>query len=408
MTAVKMSRMFQSLHYKNFRNYFIGHALSTLGTWIQQVSLAWIIYEITQSTALLGIIGFCALIPQLFVSPFAGAWIDKVDKRKMLIFIQVLLFLQAMLLGIAYHFHWLTPPILIGLSLLLGILSAIDTPLRQSLLSIIIDDKAALPNALALNAMVFNASRFVGPPIAGLLLATIGAELCFYLNGLSYLMLALAVLCMKQVQSSIAKGNIKNVLSEGFQFVRHHEIFKYLMLTVFVLNMTASSYVALLPVYAKDILHGDEKTLGMLWGAAGIGSLLSSMLLASQKSFQNVHDKILLNILFCGVGLMMLALSASFLPLILAMFLLGFGISTSNISTNIILQQDAPEALRGRVVSIYTSTRFGFDALGGLCAGLLASLIAPQNVMLLFALILLGYALFNWLRILPRIKKAPH
>lgn len=400
--------MFQSLHYRNFRNYFIGHALSTLGTWIQQVSLAWIIYEITQSTALLGIIGFCALIPQLFVSPFAGAWIDKIDKRKMLIFIQVLLFLQAMLLGIAYHFHWLTPPILIGLSLLLGILSAIDTPLRQSLLSIIIDDKAALPNALALNAMVFNASRFVGPPIAGLLLATIGAELCFYLNGLSYLMLALAVLCMKQVQSSIAKGNIKNVLSEGFQFVRHHEIFKYLMLTVFVLNMTASSYVALLPVYAKDILHGDEKTLGMLWGAAGIGSLLSSMLLASQKSFQNVHDKILLNILFCGVGLMMLALSASFLPLMLAMFLLGFGISTSNISTNIILQQDAPEALRGRVVSIYTSTRFGFDALGGLCAGLLASQIAPQNVMLLFALILLGYALFNWLRILPRIKKAPH
>ena len=400
--------MFQSLHYRNFRNYFIGHALSTLGTWIQQVSLAWIIYEITQSTALLGIIGFCALIPQLFVSPFAGAWIDKIDKRKMLIFIQVLLFLQAMLLGIAYHFHWLTPPILIGLSLLLGILSAIDTPLRQSLLSIIIDDKAALPNALALNAMVFNASRFVGPPIAGLLLATIGAELCFYLNGLSYLMLALAVLCMKQVQSSIAKGNIKNVLSEGFQFVRHHEIFKYLMLTVFVLNMTASSYVALLPVYAKDILHGDEKTLGMLWGAAGIGSLLSSMLLASQKSFQNVHDKILLNILFCGVGLMLLALSASFLPLILAMFLLGFGISTSNISTNIILQQDAPEALRGRVVSIYTSTRFGFDALGGLCAGLLASLIAPQNVMLLSALILLSYALFNWLRILPRIKKAPH
>ena len=400
--------MFLSLRYHNFRNYFIGHALSTLGTWIQQVSLAWIIYELTNSTALLGIIGFCSLIPQLFVSPFAGAWIDKIDKRKTLIFIQILLFSQAILLGIAYHFHWLTPSILIGLSLLLGILSAIDTPLRQSLLSLIIEEKTALPNALALNAMVFNASRFVGPPIAGLLLATIGAELCFYLNGLSYLMLALAVLCMKQVQSSIAKGNIKNVLSEGFQFVRHHEIFKYLMLTVFILNMTASSYVALLPVYAKDILHGDEKTLGMLWGAAGIGSLLSSMLLASQKSFQNVHDKILLNILFCGVGLMMLALSASFLPLMLAMFLLGFGISTSNISTNIILQQDAPEALRGRVVSIYTSTRFGFDALGGLCAGLLASLIAPQNVMLLFALILLGYALFNWLRILPRIKKAPH
>ncbi|WP_228257648.1 MFS transporter [Acinetobacter bouvetii] len=405
---MNFNNMFLSLRYHNFRNYFIGHALSTLGTWIQQVSLAWIIYELTNSTALLGIIGFCALIPQLFVSPFAGAWIDKIDKRKTLIFIQILLFSQAILLGIAYHFHWLTPSILIGLSLLLGILSAIDTPLRQSLLSLIIEEKTALPNALALNAMVFNASRFVGPPIAGLLLATIGAELCFYLNGLSYLILAIAVLCMKQVKSSIAQGNMKNVLKEGFEYVYQHSVFKYLMLTVFVLNMTASSYVALLPVYAKDILLGDEKTLGILWGAAGIGSLLSSMLLAGQKNFNRVYAQILLNILFCGAGLLLLALSSSYMLLMLAMFLLGFGISTSNISTNIILQQDAPESLRGRVVSIYTSTRFGFDALGGLCAGLLASLIAPQNVMLIFALILLAYALFNWLQIYPRIKKAPH
>lgn len=394
---------FSSLRFPNFRNYFIGHSLSTLGTWIQQVTLAWIIYELTNSTALLGIIGFCALIPQLFVSPFAGAWIDKIDKRKTLIFIQILLFAQAILLGVAYHFHWLTPSILIGLSLLLGILSAIDTPLRQSLLSLIIEDKTALPNALALNAMVFNASRFVGPPIAGLLLASIGAELCFYLNGLSYLVLALAVFCMKQVKSSIAQGNIKNVLKEGFEYVYRHHVFKYLMLTVFILNMTASSYVALLPVYAKDILQGDEKTLGILWGAAGVGSLLSSVILAGQKSFKRVHTQILFNLLFCGAGLLLLALSSSYIFLMLAMFLLGFGISTSNISTNIVLQQDTPESLRGRVVSIYTSTRFGFDALGGLCAGLFASLITPQNVMLIFACILLSYALFNWLRIYPHL-----
>ena len=399
--------MFLSLRYANFRNYFIGHALSTLGTWIQQVSLAWIVYELTNSTALLGIIGFCALIPQLFFSPFAGALIDKIDKRRMLMFIQLLLFSQAILLGIAYHFQWLSPPTLIGLSLLLGILTAIDTPLRQSLLSLVIEDKTALPNALALNAMVFNASRFVGPPIAGLLLATIGAELCFYLNGISYLVLALAIWCMKHVKSSIVHGNMKYVLKEGFEYVYQHDVFKYLMLTVFVLNMTASSYVALLPVYAKDILLGDEKTLGILWGAAGIGSLLSSMLLAGQKSFNRVHTQILLNIIFCSVGLLLLALSSNYMFLILAMFLLGFGISTSNISTNIVLQQDVPESLRGRVVSIYTSTRFGFDALGGLFAGLLASLIAPQNVMLTFASILLSYALFNWLQIYPRIKKAP-
>ena len=208
---------------------------------------------------------------------------------------------------------------------------------------------------------------------------------------------------MKQVKSSIAQGNIKNVLKEGFEYVYRHHVFKYLMLTVFILNMTASSYVALLPVYAKDILQGDEKTLGILWGAAGVGSLLSSVILAGQKSFKRVHTQILFNLLFCGAGLLLLALSSSYIFLMLAMFLLGFGISTSNISTNIVLQQDTPESLRGRVVSIYTSTRFGFDALGGLCAGLFASLITPQNVMLIFACILLSYALFNWLRIYPHL-----
>jgi len=398
--------IFISLRSPNFRNYFIGHALSTLGTWIQQVSLAWIVYEMTKSTALLGIIGFCTLIPQLFVSPFAGAWIDKIDKRKILIFIQALLFVQAILLGVAYHFHWLSPTTLIGLSLLLGILTAIDTPLRQSLLSLIIEDKANLPNALALNAMVFNASRFTGPPIAGLLIALIGAENCFYLNAFSYLILAIAVWLMRNVQSTITTGKMKSVMREGFEYVYQHDTFKYLMFTVVVLNITASSYVALLPVYAKDILQGDEKTLGMLWGAAGMGSLISSLMLASQKTFQQIHAKILLNILFCGIGLLLLALCSSHASFLLAMFLLGFGISTTNISTNIVLQQGTPETFRGRVVSIYTSTRFGFDALGGLCAGLLASLIAPAHVMFIFATLLLAYTLFNWLKIYPKMKNS--
>ena len=402
-----VSTLFHSLIYPNFRYYFIGHSLSTLGTWIQQVTLAWIVYEITHSTALLGLVGFCALIPQLLISPIAGAWIDKVDKRKTLIFIQFLLFAQAIALGLFYRFELLNPTVLIGLSLLLGILSAIDTPLRQSLLSLIIDDKKALPNALALNAMIFNASRFIGPPIAGLLIALIGAELCFYLNALSYLSLAIGVCLMHGVKSAIVTGKMQSVMREGFEYVYQHETFRYLMLTVMILNITASSYVALLPVYAKDILHGDEKTLGMLWGAAGVGSLISSMLLARQKSFQQIHSKILLNIIFCGTGLLLLAFGSSYLLFLVAMFLLGFGISTTNISTNIILQQNTPETFRGRVVSIYTSTRFGFDALGGLFAGLLASLIAPANVMLFFAILLLSYTLYNWIKIYPRLKKAP-
>lgn len=401
---MKLNNIFHSLIYPNFRNYFIGHTLSTLGTWIQQVTLAWIVYELTNSTALLGIVGFCALIPQLFVSPLAGAWIDKLDKRKTLIIIQFLLFIHAASLGVFYHFDLFTPLIIISLSLLLGILTAIDTPLRQSLLSLIIDNKAALPNALALNAMIFNASRFVGPPVAGLLIAVFGPENCFYLNAFSYLFLMAAVFRMQNVNSTIVTGKMGNVMLEGFQYVYHHPKFKQLMITVIVLNVTASSYVALLPVYAKDILRGDEKTLGILWGAAGVGSLISSMLLASQRSFEKAHFIILFNITFCTAGLLILGLAESYSWYLLAMFLLGFGISTSNISTNIILQQGTSESLRGRVVSIYTSTRFGFDALGGLCAGLLASLIAPKLVMSIFAILLGSYALYYWIYLNPKRK----
>lgn len=181
--------------------------------------MAWLIYDLTNSAALLGIIGFCALIPQLFVSPIAGAWLDKVNKQKMLVIVQILFFIQTITLGLLYRFDLFTPSVLICMSLLLGILTAIDTPLRHSLLSLIIEDKTLLPNALALNAMIFNASRFIGPPIAGILLSLIGAEMCFYINALSYLCLGVAVARMKSIQSIQVIGGVGKVFIEGLKYM---------------------------------------------------------------------------------------------------------------------------------------------------------------------------------------------
>lgn len=394
---------FSSLRSPNFRNYFIGHSLSTLGTWIQQVTLAWIIYEQTKSAALLGIIGFCALIPQLLVSPIAGAWIDKLNKQKFLIIVQVLFFIQTLCLGVLYHFSLFTPAVLISMSLLLGVLTAIDTPLRQSILSLIIEDKTLLPNALALNAMIFNASRFIGPPIAGLLLGLIGAELCFYINALSYLCLGIAVARMTPVNSVKVSGAIGKVFIEGVKYMYQRRKFRILMYTVIVLNMTASSYVTLLPIYAKDIIAGNEKTLGILWGFAGIGSLMSSLILASKQNFSNYKIIFIQNLLLCVIGLMILGTSTSMIVLCFAMFLLGFGISTTNILTNIIIQNSTTESYRGRAISIYTSTRFGFDAVGGLMVGILASLFMPGYIMIFYSLILAAYLVAYML-----IKAEPH
>ena len=384
---------FSSLRSPNFRNYFIGHSLSTLGTWIQQVTLAWIIYEQTQSATLLGIISFCALIPQLFVSPIAGAWIDKLNKQKFLVIIQIVFFLQTLTLGILYHFGLFTPVVLISMSLLLGILSAIDTPLRQSILSLIIEEKSLLPNALALNAMIFNASRFIGPPIAGILLSLIGPELCFYINGLSYLCLGVAVARMKAVKSLKATGKIGKVFIDGVKYIYQRRKFRILMYTVIMINMTASSYVILLPVYAKDIIMGNEKTLGILWGCAGIGSLVSSLILASKQNFNNYKIIFIQNLVICITGLMILGQSTSMSILCFAMLLLGFGISTTNILTNIIIQNSTTETYRGRAISIYTSTRFGFDAMGGLIVGILASLFMPNYIMIFYSIILIIYLL---------------
>lgn len=384
---------FSSLRSPNFKNYFIGHSLSTIGTWIQQVTLAWLIYDLTNSAALLGIIGFCALIPQLLVSPIAGAWIDKVNKQKFLVIIQILFFIQTIFLGLLYRFDLFTPTVLICMSLLLGILTAIDTPLRQSLLSLIVEDKSLLSNALALNAMIFNTSRFIGPPIAGILLSVIGAEMCFYINAFSYLCLGVAVLRMKSIRSIKAVGGVGKVFIEGVKYMYKNMHFRLMMCTVVVINMTASSYVTLLPIYAKDIIIGDEKTLGILWGCAGIGSLISSLILASKKEF--THHKVLFiqNIVCCCVGLFILGLSKNLYVLCCAMFLLGFGISTTNILTNIMIQNSTIESFRGRAISIYTSTRFGFDAVGGLIVGLLAAVFFPSYLMLIYAGIL-GIYLF--------------
>lgn len=385
---------FSSLQSPNFRRYFVGHSLSTLGTWIQQVTLAWIIYDLTNSAALLGIIGFCALIPQLLVSPIAGAWIDKVNKQKFLVIIQVLFFIQTIALGLLYRFDLFTPTILISMSLLLGILTAIDTPLRQSMLSLIVEDKRLLSNALALNAMIFNASRFIGPPIAGVLLSFIGAELCFYLNAFSYLCLGIAVAKMQSIPSIKVSGAVGQVFIEGVKYMYQSMHFRLMMCTVMVINLTASSYVTLLPIYARDIIIGDEKTLGMLWGCAGIGSLISSLILASKQQFTHPKFLFLPNMACCVIGLLILGLSTHVLILCIAMFLLGFGISTTNILTNILIQNSTIEAFRGRAISIYTSTRFGFDAVGGLIVGLLATVFFPSHLMLIYAGILGLYLIF--------------
>ncbi|KJK09992.1 MFS transporter [Pseudomonas tussilaginis] len=384
-------RSMRALRHRNFRLYFIGHAISTLGTWIQQVALSWLIYRLTDSVALLGLTTFAALIPQLLVGPFAGAWIDRHDKRRLLIMVETALALQALVLAGLTASEQIGPTLIVAMAALLGVLNAVDTPLRQSLLSQFVDDRADLPNALALNALLFTLSRFIGPPLAGLLLALVSEAFCFTLNAASYLALVIGLACVRLPSSPRASGSFANVFSEGLRYALDNKQVIQLMLSVMVVNLTASSYVVLLPVFARDIFAGDASTLGWLWGAAGLGSLASSMVLANNHSTAPLARLVLVSAASSASAMLLFAASTQLWLSLSAMAVLGFGITLCNVGTNILLQSDAPEALRGRVVALYTSTRFGFDAIGGLLAGLLAAQLGAPAVLLGAGAVLIAY-----------------
>lgn len=256
----------RALRHPNFRLYFAGQAVSTLGSWLQQVALAWLIYRLSGSAALLGVTTFASLLPQLLVGPLAGAWIDRHDKRRLLIGVQGLLGLQAITLAALTFSDLIGPSLIVTMAALLGILNAFDTPLRQSLLSQFVSGKEDLPNALALNAMLFNSSRFVGPPLAGLLLGLTSEAACFALNALSYLGLAAGLLVIRMAPTPRAAGSTGDVFREGLAYVAGKPAIRLMILSVLVVNLTASSYAVLLPVFAKDIFNGDARTLGWLWG----------------------------------------------------------------------------------------------------------------------------------------------
>ena len=384
----------RALAQRNFRFYFFGQAVSVIGSWIQQVALSWLVYRLTGSAALLGVTAFCALVPQLVVGPFAGAWIDKQDKKKWLIVIQGLLALQGFALATLTWTKLIDPGLLIFMSLTLGLLNSFDTPLRQALINSFVGRREDLPNALALNAMLFNIGRSIGPPIAGLLVGLTSEAACFAINGCSFLALMCGLCLIKVAPPPRATGSMRDVFREGVHYAWHTWPVRTLILTLVALNLTASAYAVLLPVFAKGVFAGDATTLGWLWGAAGCGAFASTVVLATRRSEGEIVSTLMYGIVMAAAATIAFALSSALPLATAAMAALGAGISVCNVGINMLLQSMAPERLRGRVVSFFTSARFGFDAIGGLLAGLLASMLGAGHTLLIEGCALLLFAVF--------------
>jgi MFS family permease len=392
--SARLPNSIRALGHRNFRFYFAGQAISVLGSWIQQVAMSWLVYRLTGSTALLGITAFCALIPQLFIGPLAGAWIDKQDKRKWLIVIQGLLALQGFTLAVLTATGLINPTFLVAMALTLGVLNSFDTPLRQSLIGSFVGRREDLGNALALNAMLFSIGRSIGPPIAGFLISLTSEAACFAVNGVSFLALMAGVAAAKIEVPQRATGSIRDVFSEGIHYAWRTWPVRTLIVTLIALNLTASTYAVLLPVFASDVFGGNASTLGLLWGAAGVGAFASTVTLAMRQTDRGVVAGVLTGITIACAATIAFSLSHSLPIAMLAMAGIGAGNSVTNVGINMLLQSMAPETLRGRVISFFTSTRFGFDAVGGLIAGFVATRLGASHTLLGEGILLLCYVAF--------------
>jgi len=382
--------MLRAFAYRNYRLFFGGQIVSLIGSWISITATSWLVYRLTGSAMALGTVGFAGQFPGFVMGPFAGAFLDRWDRHRVLVATQTLSMLQSFVLAVLTFTGHITVPAIIVLNAVQGVVNAFDMPARQAFLTTMISDRDDLANAIALNSSMFNAARLVGPSIAGVLIATAGEAWCFLLDGVSYFAVILALVAMKDVRrlhgDGAAAGIIEHLL-EGWRYVSGFRPIRSLMLQLAWLCLVAMPFSVLMPVFANDILGGGPHTLGFLMGASGLGALSGALWLTTRKSVVGLGRVILVNTVVFGVGLIGFALS-TWLPVSLVfMTIAGFGMMAQMASTNTVIQTIVDERKRGRVMSFYTMSFLGTAPFGSLLAGWLSTRIgAPHTVMLSGAL----------------------
>lgn len=399
--------LLRALRSRNFRLFVAGQSVSLVGTWMQSVAMSWLVYRLTGSAFLLGVVGFTSQVPTFLLAPVAGVLADRWNRRSLLIATQALAMLQAALLaavvlaGIVQVWH------IVLLSLLLGIVYAFDIPVRQSFVVEMVSDREDLGNAIALNSSMVQAARLIGPTIAGLLVASVGEGVCFILNSASYLAVLLALVAMKLgpgPHHGKRRRHVLHELREGFDYAFGFAPIRNILLLVAIVSLAGMPYTVLVPVFAKEILHGGVSIFGFLMTAAGCGAFIGTMYLAWRKTVLGLGRLIVLSGVLFAIGVGSFALSSdlhlSFASLVVA----GFGAVILVASCNTILQTILEEDKRGRVMSFFTVAFLGVAPFGSFAVGALAGTVGPRGTLLIGAACCLSGS-FVFARQLPRIRK---
>ena len=404
---MRLGEIGRSLSHRNFRLFFAGQSVSLMGTWMQQTAMTWLVYRLSGSALLLGVVGFSSQIPVLVLATFAGVLSDRRNRHRIIIATQILSMLQAFVLAILTLAHAITVWQIIALSIILGCVNAFDMPTRQAFLTEMLSNRDDLANAIALNSSMVNGARLIGPSLAGFLIGLVGEGTCFFnqrgqLHRSDHRLLAMRI---SRPPAEVSTSSLLHGLREGFAYAFLFPPVRALLLLVGLMGLAGMPYAVLMPIFADRIPPGGPQTLGLLMGASGVGALSGSLYLASRSTILGLGRWIAAMSGLFGIGVFAFSLSQSLWLSMTCLFVLGFSVMVQLASCNTILQTIVDERMRGRVMSLYTTAFLGMSPLGSLMAGALASAIgAPRTLQIGAVLCFLGGVFFATQ--LPALRRA--
>jgi MFS family permease len=404
-TTTDLSRAWRSLAHRNFRLFFWGQSISVIGTWMTRLATTWLVYRLTHSVLLLGIVSFAGQIVSFLLGPFAGVWVERLDRRRLLVWTQGAAAVQSLALAALTLAHVITLGEIIALATMQGVINAFDMPARQSFLVQMVEDRTDLGNAIAINSSMVNGARLIGPAIAGLVIGAVGEGWCFLIDGISYGAVITSLLLM-QINPHEARNHARGMLAqirEGWNYVRTFRPIRSILILFSLVSLMGYSYSVLLPLFAAEVLHGGAITLGWLTAAAGVGALLSALSLALRRSVVGLTRMLQVATATLGAALMLFGLSHVLWLSLSLMLFVGFGMMQVAAASNTIIQSLVPEEKRARAMSYYTMAFFGTAPFGSLMAGALAHRIGAPRTVILTGACCLGCAAWFTLE-LPKLR----
>jgi MFS family permease len=403
-----VSTRFRALQHRNFQLFFAGQLISLIGTWMQSTAQLWLVYRLTNSAALLGVFGFANQIPILVLASVGGYVGDRYNRHLGVIWTQTASMILAFVLAALTLTHLIQVWHLIFIAFLVGVVNAFDVPIRQAFLVQMVG-KEDLPNAIALNSSIFNGARVVGPAVAGVAIAWIHEGWCFFLNGVSFVAVILALLAMRIPKSEVKPhlgSPLRNFL-EGFRFAMNDWPIRSSLLLLSVLGLFGLQYSVFLPVFARDLLHRGARGFGFLLSTAGVGAVLGALQFAARTSYKGLAKWIAAMSTIFAVCLIVLSESHLFWLSAAVMFVAGFAATSQMAATNTTLQNRVPDELRGRVMAVYATMFMGVQPIGSLLAGGIAKHIGAPRTLTAFGGIMLVASLVFVFRVLLRLRQTP-